>query len=289
MNLTVQQGTNFMKKSCLILICALTFICTNQSIATNLSEELSTKIALLSQEKPFINFSLGLTAEEKNLLSLLEITKTTSYDYYGAFPEKKDISSFIQSLGNNKDISSSVATIISQKIQDIKEAFNAEAVWVTIRSSHAVDDYSTPRWHTDGYMYSPMTELQYKTAFVLKGASTLFCHLSDEGRIKFNVIQDELGQIVGQYIKEGQPKDELYVIMAKYQYQLAKLIQEYKDKQQASIEQGSINYGSIFVLGDKNSAAIHSEPHVDSDRLFISVVAGTKDQIQENHDNQKNL
>ncbi|MBA2653296.1 MAG: hypothetical protein H0U73_13690 [Tatlockia sp.] len=89
------------------------------------------------------------------------------------------------------------------------------------------------------------------------------------------------------YLNEGRPKDEIYAKLAEYQFKSAKVIQEYKEKNQATVEEGQVNYGNIFIIGDKDSAAIHSEPHIDSDRLFISVVTGSKEQIHEHYENQK--
>ncbi|MBA2653297.1 MAG: hypothetical protein H0U73_13695 [Tatlockia sp.] len=151
-----------MKKCCLALQSILVFIFTSLSFASNLSEELTTKIAQLSHEKSFVSFSLKLTSIEEDLLAHLKTSRADNYNYYGDFPENKEIETFLHSLGNSKETSFSAANIISQKIQDIKEASNAEAVWVAIRSFHDIDVFSTPRWHTDGYMYSPMAGLQYK-------------------------------------------------------------------------------------------------------------------------------
>lgn len=47
-----------------------------------------------------------------------------------------------------------------------------------------------------------------------------------------------------------------------------------------SIETTPPNHGSIFIIGP-NNAAIHSEPPIHSERLFISVVQGTSEQIED--------
>ena len=37
----------------------------------------------------------------------------------------------------------------------------------------------------------------------------------------------------------------------------------------------------MFIMGDKTIGAIHSEPKIDESRIFISIVPGSHDQIQE--------
>lgn len=37
----------------------------------------------------------------------------------------------------------------------------------------------------------------------------------------------------------------------------------------------------LFIVGDPNAVAVHSEQPINHDRLFISILPGTNEQIQE--------
>lgn len=39
--------------------------------------------------------------------------------------------------------------------------------------------------------------------------------------------------------------------------------------------------GAIFIAGDESFAALHSEPKIDSQRLFISILPGQECEIKE--------
>lgn len=48
------------------------------------------------------------------------------------------------------------------------------------------------------------------------------------------------------------------------------------------------NNGVIFVAGDKDKCLIHSEPKHDNNRIFISILQGSKKEIDElNEKNRK--
>ena len=115
------------------------------------------------------------------------------------------------------------------------------------------DFFNTPRWHTDGYYYAPFNGQQYKIACALKGPSTLFCQAPTDIREKFNELQAKQSSRV----------------------MIAELL---KDQ---PILQASTTQAMLFVVGDFQSAAIHSEPPIDQARLFISILPGTHEQIQE--------
>lgn len=52
----------------------------------------------------------------------------------------------------------------------------------------------------------------------------------------------------------------------------------------SKVHQAQIGDGVVFIVGDEDFSAVHSESPIYSDRLFISIVPGTKKQIQELYD-----
>lgn len=250
------------------------------AFASSFTEDIKAKLEQMGHDKPFASVPLQLSEEEQTVISQLINRKTDNYDHFGNLDGfKNEVTGFMESLGNSRDLSISSARILEKKINEIIQAFNAEAAWVTVRSSHDVDEFDIPRWHQDGYFYSPYDRPQYKIGIVLKGPGTLFCSLSDEGRTEFNTIQSSIP------LTPDMSPDEIKAKTIELQYLLAQLIEKYKARKEAPVYQGETNSGIIFIVGDENSAAIHSEPPIHSDRLFVSVLPGTKQQIQELYDN----
>ena len=117
-----------------------------------------------------------------------------------------------------------------------------------------------PRWHQDGYFYAPFAGDQHKAALTLKGTGTLFNNFPQELRDEFN-----------KYSREARPDD----LAAK-----KKLLDLVDTKQNETAEAGQ---GSVFIVGS-GRGAIHSEPPIHSERLFMSVLPGSKAQIEELRD-----
>jgi len=187
----------------------------------------------------------------------MKIESTKEYEHFGElekFPIK--LQQFFQTIGNDKQLSSDIATIVQKITQDIIKKFNKKSAWICIRtvSHHAYKIYSMTRWHVDGYYHKPFIGPQYKVAFTLKGPSTLFYKLPDHLRKEF-------------YETSG-----IDPISRK---ETEKLIDPTKVYQPSNTE------GVIFMTGDRTCATAHSEPIVNEDRIFISVFPGTHEQIKE--------
>ena len=84
----------------------------------------------------------------------------------------------------------------------------------------------------------------------LKGTHTLFSQLPKELREVFRVHAKDRAYL-------GSLLDPSQIVTAK------------------------LGEGTFFVVGSLSCAASHSEPRVDSQRLFISIVPGNEDEIQE--------
>ena len=103
--------------------------------------------------------------------------------------------------------------------------------------------------------------MQYKVAITLKGSGTLFCNIPKEERKNFTeaVFQE-------------------YSHSLKGREELAKLLNQYKDYE------SGLYKGAAFVVGDPHNSAVHSEPQINSERIFVSILPGTKEQIKELQD-----
>lgn len=98
----------------------------------------------------------------------------------------------------------------------------------------------------------------FKTAFALKGAPTLFCTVNPQIRKSVNALPQTMDTID------------------------RKNIQRVIDESGATIETPPSGNGAIFRVSSNDVGAFHSEPKIDSPRLFVSVLPVTKNQVKEN-------
>lgn len=213
----------------------------------------------LSPNTPYLNFDLELTEEQNHYLQTLDITNFSSYfDNDGDIDNLTiTIKKYLQQLGKNDDKAcTTIAEAIASIAKKIISYFNQETAWVTIRTFPENSAFTLPRWHTDGRYYEiNLTNPQYKAAIALRGPSTLFYNLPQEQRELFNHHQKN---------QDRQALSQMINI--------------------ANAETSPFGQGAIFVVGDKETAAVHSEPdmaNMEQPRIFFSVLPGSKTQILE--------
>ena len=206
-------------------------------------------------EENFAYFDLSLSEAEKAALEKIRVGRAEDFNVFGdAAQLESQARKFFESLGNAPDVSAKAAQAVNRLAKEALSAFKAEAGWITVRATVPTDFYDMPRWHHDGYFYHPMEGDQYKAAMPLKGPSTLFSRFPE----KLRSIFDELARPVGD---KGPDREKLAELVAETPVE--------------SIPEGQ---GAVFVAGS-NRGAIHSEPPMHTERLFMSVVPGTKEQI----------
>jgi hypothetical protein len=211
---------------------------------------------LLGDHQPFANFELGLSLAEISILNKISIKSLKSYDNFGILQNfRRESAIFISSLGNSGATSDLASLLIDRLVHEILDGFSLETAWVSIRGFTSTDIYDVPRWHSDGYYYSPYSGQQHKVVFTLKGPGTLLCDLIHDRRKEFNELQ---------CLPDSMEKR-------------LKLVSFVRSSSITSLPLGT---ASIFNVGSEYSA-IHSEPSIHSDRLFVSILPGTQAQITE--------
>jgi hypothetical protein len=202
----------------------------------------------------FAHFDMGLTEEEHNALAKIQVNDNATYDNFGDIETSEvNIALFLGKLGNNPVGAKEQAAIIARLIQKTIQGCGSETAWVTIRATLPTDMYNTPRWHMDGYFYSPYSGDQHKVVMALKGDSTLFNSLPQSLRDVFKRLQEDM------------PNEE------KNRKLRAEMLSSSKAMTAPS------GCGTVF----KARVAIHSEPPFLSDRVFLSILPGSKAQIEE--------
>ncbi|NGX45248.1 MAG: hypothetical protein K940chlam2_00393 [Chlamydiae bacterium] len=220
----------------------------NQNVVENMRE----KIRALGEHNNFIFVDLGIAADELNSLNKFKVESPGQYDRFGSLHIlNEELPSFLQSIGNNTaELIQEITEIISKVVCNIKEASNKETAWVSVRVFTPTHTFDVPRWHCDGYYYSPYSGAAFKFATVLKGTSTMFYPLPQNMRKTFR----------------SHCKDRTF---------LANLIK------QCHIESPKLGQGAFFLVGDMNNACVHSEPKIDGERIFFSVMPGNENEINE--------
>ncbi len=239
--------------SCFFIVVGFFLLIDRKSIVRDMEHTFQ----MVGSKVAFAEFPITIPTKEKHILNHIKVVNDF-YNNYGNLEHfKAETSSFFESMGNDKEVSYSVACTIDKVVNDVIQAAHKETAWVSIRAFTRDKEYDVPRWHTDGYYFKPFKGLVHKIVFTLKGPATLFYDMPEDVKRKFYKIGTSL---------RGHPKGR---------EQIARLVDASK------IYQPKLYSGVIFIAGDKNAAAVHSEPPIHEDRLFISIVPGSKEQIQE--------
>jgi hypothetical protein len=223
--------------------------------------QIQTAIKALGPDSPFVYFDLQLSEHEIKSLKNLKINATTEYNNYGNLKGlESESNDFIKSLGEkNEETAKITSQIIVRIVNEIIQASEKETAWVALRAFTPTASWNVPRWHTDGYYYAPRTGDLYKFAISLKGSLTLFYQLPADRREEFSDLQRK-GTEQNEYNRQA----------------LADLLGCSKE----AISVAQPHQGAIFIVGSGN-AAVHSEPPIDEQRLFLSVLPGSQTQIKE--------
>ncbi len=233
--------------------------------------DLKRALVSLNAQNPFMDFNLGLSESEKHQFNRIVVEPCDCYNNYGNLRGLVvDLTIFFESMGNDYDSSYVVAKSIHKIVQKIVRDLRAESFWLTMRIPNKSNLFDVPRWHQDGYYYSPFRGFMYKIALTLKGPTTLFYNISSQDRKKFDEIFDRKIEYKDE---NGQLQRESYGDTIEGRKELD------KDIDHSKVHQPKLYTGTVFIVGD--NAAVHSEPPIHSDRIFISIVPGSKKQIQE--------
>lgn len=226
------------------------------SSTSKLAQNLYQSYKNLDADKTFDHFKVDFSQEEQSALESLYINKTTSYENFDRLDVlQEELISFLIELGNSEPIAKKVARVLERIVKEILIGLTAESAWVAVRSFTPCSLYDVPRWHTDGYYYEPFQGNQYKVVISLKGAGTLFSSVAPSVRRAFNALQK---------LEDTEETRQ----------QRARLLAPHSPSSPFVWGQGS-----IFIVGSPTNAAIHSEPPIKEERLFMSVLPGTKSQI----------
>jgi len=230
-----------------------------------------------SDNRYFKKFKLNFTDHEIKCIKSFNISKTKSYDYMGNKNDMKNINIFLSKIGiNNKDSITILEKIIMKILDNVLSAFDTDYYWISIRITLPNNDFNIPRWHKDGIFFiNYKTTKSPKFATVLKGPGTLLI----KNTKKVNQIYNDIEQQINDDLNKLKNRTKYNHIQISYKYRpiLAEALKNSK------VIQPTNNECVIFhpQINSLNEGAIHSEPKMDSPRLFISILPGSKKDIYE--------
>ncbi|MGI4851060.1 MAG: hypothetical protein ACRYGR_03895 [Janthinobacterium lividum] len=151
-----------------------------------------------------------------------------------------------------------------------------------LRAFKETTAFDQPRWHMDGCYYESFDGTQLKFAIVFKGPSTLFYPLSFDERQKFTDFTSESWQKIrtqfDQSLQQNTMTEEQIQDEKNRLYEQEEKIFLSQMIQKSQIISLPSGQGMIFKVGNLTTAALHSEPPIKEDRLFLSIVpCGFKD------------
>jgi len=238
--------------------------------------ELAVDSLLNSTNNSFVFVDININKnEEKTIQSLIinDDLMIDTFSYFGKFNiTKLDnlINNFILSIGNNIGSSNKITNILLNNIiKPYVEATNKNYIWFTIKIFFSEPYFDIPRWHTDGYFYNPEYYTQnnlpqIKLVGSLKGCPTLFKENSKEMRTKYYKLFKSLHNKNNSGIENMENRKILDNALKEYNH-------VYPLKNQAA----------IFIVGLKDRSAVHSEPKINTKRLFYSVLTGNREEIKD--------
>jgi len=229
-------------------------------------------------------FHIDYTQEEKDAIHNFNVKNAgnfESFNYYGSELDKKNVKEFLEKLGDNSKKEINLITeIIFKLLSNITKGYKTDYYWIAIRIVDFSHDFDIPRWHIDGkYFQDKLNQSKFVT--VVKGPGTLLKDNTPEIKKVFNPINNKFrDEIIS--VPYGSDQDKWTKVNNKYREIFDNELKPFETKQLTNDE------GLIFFAGDENSA-IHSEPKMDRQRMFISILPGSKEDIQIMIDRQKKV
>lgn len=199
---------------------------------------------------------LHFSPEESYYFDQIQIENAANFDRFGPVCDWVDeIAAFLAAIGpNSQEIAFGAAGKISQIIEEVMSASRRACAWVHLGAFVPTAEFDAHRWHMDGPYYKTESPFgfKYKFAATLVGDSTLFYSLPRESA--------HLRELVWLRSRNKELMNEIFP--------------------DSGILKMESKCGALFISGDYKRAALHSEPPISQSRLFLSIIAGTEEEIQ---------
>ncbi len=230
------------------------------------------KIEIL-KEQDVVSFDINLTPEEKRCVEEVSIEKKLpQFNYYGPLNEElvRNLTVYFGGLGkNSEEVINTISGLVARVAKNATRDFDKESAWVMVRTSLPNNDFDVPRWHPDGKYFKPFDskDKTYKLVMTIKGALTRFGEKIDLEKFEQLLKESSNNYELNHNNPEALKKDDIRI-----RKELDSVIKEIKPSKEGE---------AVYYLVGHDGAKIHSEPKIDKPRIFMSVVAGSNDQVDE--------
>ena len=217
----------------------------------------------IKSEKSYKIFKIKYSNKEKKCIADFNIIKPYVYTSYNNLDNLEE--SFKKASNDNDNDSIKIMVGIVQKLlSKLLKAYNTQYYWIAIRIKTKNNFFDIPRWHCDSYYFTTRDRLQTKFVTTLKGPATLLLDTTPEEH---------------KYFFEKSTYDtNLPVNLLEFDIEHRKKLDQSINGKRIQLNN---NQGIIFTAGDFEKCLIHSEPKEDDNRIFISILPGTKEEIEE--------
>lgn len=219
----------------------------------------------------YVSFDMGLQSTDKEFLNNLSVNRDKAWHHFGDHENMlQSLVEFFITIGNQVDDAYKAAGIVQKMSEKTLRDINAPAGWILLKSLLKRERQDVLSWHIDSYYNTSGWDI--KIVCTLKGPGTLFAVVDNDMRAKFLKTRCNTTY----YDKNIQDRHKHMI--EEYQAKVMELFQD------CQIEQVGLGQGVLFIVGDPIKGVIHSEPFITEDRLFFSIIPGTKEQIKRLHD-----
>jgi hypothetical protein len=252
------MGFNFLPNFAEIIIAVILFVCIllpKRSISGGV-EKIET-----DNNKEMDSFRVVKFLDLIQTIRDVKVNEVTAFDYFGKIGD--NLSDNIRDWLPNKienekatDVCNSIAKFIEAAMKQ-PEADGKPYGWFTIRLTKPTDEFDTPRWHRDGNFFGAT----HKIAATIQGPGTLL--IGEQEALE--IVTDPKYMNVYPFGPEGlEMRTEIASRMSKFD--------------PVQLQPGEM---VVFRVGNRNNSAVHSEPPMHTDRIFVSVLPGTEEQIRQ--------
>ncbi|KAH6623295.1 hypothetical protein F5144DRAFT_357491 [Chaetomium tenue] len=153
--------------------------------------------------------------------------------------------------------------------------------WLTLRATQPTDTFDTPRWHADDDFFDPArsdaARGRWKLCATLQGPGTLFAVEGGRARGVLRRVKEK-----GRRAERERP----HVCPGVRCVACGRTSEVVREEVRVGLEREGVRVvqpGSgemvFFRLGGREGA-VHSEPRIDCDRVFVNVVPGTEEELR---------
>ena len=222
------------------------------------------------EKKQYQTFNIKYSKKEEELINKIKKSKKFTFKgsygltLNGLYAWDSKINNFLsESLYNTESEIKELTKIIKKIIKEFMNKTGKDSALIHIRASQPNDWHDIPRWHQDGRYWGEKGVAMAKFVTVFKGPPTLVHPYKKKYMLKY--IEDN-EYIYFNMVKKNKPELEIRKETLRRRKKLSNIM----NKREKS------NFNSAYTFVNNEYATLHSEPAIDSERLFMAVLPGYK-------------